>query len=125
MDAKIRRSKITRIYNKTVENMNELGTFRREFDAPVRRYAELRVQYDILTDRWYEEGCEITEEYTNKSGATNQRKTTLYLALETLRRELVELENLFGLTPKGLRSIKTKGLEEKKKSRLDQVLNDL
>lgn len=125
MDAKIRRSKITRIYNKTVENMNELGTFRIEFDAPVRRYAELRVQYDILTDRWYEEGCEITEEYTNKSGATNQRKTTLYLALETLRRELVELENLFGLTPKGLRSIKTKGLEEKKKSRLDQVLNDL
>lgn len=125
MEAKTRKANITRIFKKTKENMKTLGTFRPEFETTVRRYAEMRVQYDILLDQWYENGCEITEEYTNKSGATNQRKTTLYLALETLRREMTEMENLFGLTPKGLRAIKTKGLEENKVSALDKALEGL
>lgn len=116
------KSNITRTYNKTVENMRKLGTFKPEFDAPVRRYAELRVQYEVLTEKWYENGCEITEKYTNKNGATNERKTPLYLSMETIRKELTELENIFGLTPKGLRAIKTKGLEQKKESALDRAL---
>lgn len=102
--------------------MRKLGTFKPEFDAPVRRYAELRVQYEVLTEKWYENGCEITEKYTNKNGATNERKTPLYLSMETIRKELTELENIFGLTPKGLRAIKTKGLEQKKESALDRAL---
>lgn len=102
--------------------MRNLGTYRPEFETSVRRYAELRVQYDILNDQWYESGCAITEEYTNKAGATNQRKTTLYLTLENIRKELIELENLFGLTPKGLKAIKSKGLEEQKQSLLEKVL---
>lgn len=102
--------------------MQKLGTFQPEFDAPVRRYAELRVQYEMLTEKWYENGCEITEEYTNKNGATNKRKTPLYLSMESIRKELTEMENIFGLTPKGLRMINTKGLEQKKKSALDKAL---
>lgn len=124
-DAKTRKAKVTRLYNKTVENMWEIGTFKPEFEAPVRRYAELSIQYEILNDKWYENGCEITEEYTNKFGATNQRKTTLYMALENLRKELMDMENIFGLTPKGLRQIKTKGLEQKRSSALDKALEKL
>lgn len=102
--------------------MQELGTYKAEFDAPIRRYAELSIQYDILNEQWYDNGCLITEEYTNKSGAKNQRKTALYLSMETLRKELIEMENLFGLTPKGLKAIKTKGLNQAKLSKLDQAL---
>ena len=120
--AKNRKTKITRLFNKTVENMRVLGTFRKEFEAPVRRYAELAIQYEILSDKWYEDGCKITEKYTNKNGATNLRKTALYMAMENLRKELIDMENTFGLTPKGLRQIKTKGLEEKKTSALDAAL---
>lgn len=122
---KARKAKITRLYNKTVENMREIGTFKPEFEAPVKRYAELSIQYEILSDKWYENGCEITEEYTNKSGAKNQRKTALYLALENLRKELMDMENVFGLTPKGLRQIKAKGLEQKQTSALDKALEKL
>ncbi len=121
-DAVIRKRRINKLWNKTIENMRSLGTYRPEFETSVRRYAELRVQYDILNDQWYENGCAITEEYTNKAGATNQRKTTLYLTLENIRKELIELENLFGLTPKGLKAIKSKGLEEQKQSLLEKVL---
>lgn len=122
---KARKAKITRLYNKTVENMRKIGTFRPEFEAPVRRYAELSIQYEILNDKWYENGCEITEEYTNKSGATNRRKTALYMTLENLRKELIDMENIFGLTPRGLRQIRTKGLEQKKTSALDKALEKL
>lgn len=103
--------------------MEKLGVFRDEFETTVRRYAEMRIQYEILNDKWYQEGCKITEEYTNKAGAKNIRKTALYLSLENLRKELIEMENLLGLTPKGLKMIKKKGLEQKKTSALDKMLN--
>ncbi len=123
-EAQKRKSKITRIRNQTIENMRKLGTFRPEFEVTVQRYAEMRVQYEALSEKWYDSGCEITEEYTNKAGASNQRKTALYMSMETLRKELTEMENLFGLTPKGLRGIRAKGLEEKKESALAKLLKD-
>ena len=116
------KTKITKLKNQTVKNMEAIGTYHKEFDATIQRYAELRIQYELLTGKWYDEGCEITEEYTNKSGAKNRRKTALYLSIETMRKELVDLENIFGLTPKGLRGIRAKGLEEKKESALDKLL---
>ena len=122
---KSRKAKATRAFNKTVENMQAVGTYKPEFEVSVRRYAEIRIQYDILTEKWYENGCKITEEYVNKNGAKNQRKTALYLSMEAMRRELIEMENLFGLTPKGLRAIKAKGLEQKHTSALDQALEKM
>lgn len=121
--AKAIKAQTTKTYNETVENMRLLGTYKPEFEASIRRYADLRMQYDILRDRWYEEGCLVTENYTNKSGATNQRKTSLYLALEALRKELIDTENIFGLTPKGLKMIKTNGLNAPKSSKLDELLS--
>lgn len=111
-----------KVYRKTKSNMRKIGTFRPEFDATIERYSELRAQYDELNEQWYAGGCMITEEYTNKAGATNKRKTALYLSLETLRKELIDIENLFGLTPQGLKRIKAKGLDAAKGSRLDSVL---
>lgn len=125
MDEKKAKRDRNKIYKETKANMEAVGTFLEEFDAPVRRYAELRVQFDILNQKWYEDGCKITENYTNKSGATNQRKTALYLSMETMRKELIEMENTFGLTPKGLKMIKAKGLNKGKGSKLDQALERL
>lgn len=117
-----RKAKVTKIRNQTIRYMQAVGTFKEEFDASVQRYSDMRVQYDILTEKWYETGCVITEEYTNKAGVTNQRKTTLYLSIENLRKELTDMEDRFGLTPKGLRGIRSKGLEGKKESALDRLL---
>ena len=121
-ESTIRKRKTTKIYNETVENMRKVGTFRDEFVTTIRRYAELRIQYEKMNDKWYLEGCQITEEYTNKAGIKNVRKTALYLSIENMRKELIEMENILGLTPKGLKSIKTKGLEVKKESALDRAL---
>lgn len=112
-----------KVFNETKKNMVSIGTYRKEFDVIIRRYAEMRLQFDMLNDRWYREGCLVTEKYTNKAGATNERKTALYLAIEKLRDELADMENIFGLTPRGLKAIKKKGLEQEKKSALDKMLS--
>jgi hypothetical protein len=83
------------------------------------------MQFENIMRQWYDEGCKVTEEYTNKAGATNIRKTALYLSIEGMRREMTELENLFGLTPAGLKKIKQKGLETGKKSKLAEALAGL
>ena len=107
----------------TTNKMKDLGTYKIEFDTTIRRYAEMQLQYEILNEKWIESGCAVTEPYTNKNGATNQRKTAIYLSIESLRKELLELENIFGLTPKGLKMIKNKGLEQNKKSALDRIFD--
>ena len=116
---------LKKVISRTKSRMKKVGTYKPEFDASVERYADLTVQYEILKRQWYGSGCAITEEYTNKSGAVNERKTPVYMAMETLRKDLIEMENIFGLTPKGLKQIRSKSLEGKKESALGQALKEL
>ncbi len=114
-----------RIKSKTVKDMKKVGTFKAEFDPAITRYAELREQYEVLLEQWKDGGCKITESYTNKFGATNQRKTCLYLAIETLRKEILDYEKEFGLTPAGLKKIKVNGLAETDENEFLKALSRL
>ena len=108
------RDDYTEIYETTVENMKSLGTYKPEFVPLISRYAETRLQFNLIMERWYESGCTVAEPYTNKAGAVNYRKTALYQAIETLRRELLVVENVLGLTPIGIHRVNNKALAEKK-----------
>lgn len=122
----IRENEFENVFEVTVNDMKTLGTYRQEFSPVITRYAELRVQFSLLMKQWYESGCVVSEKYTNKAGATNIRKTALYLAIESLRKELRDFENDLGLTPAGLRRIndlmKNTG---KKESKLAEALKAL
>lgn len=110
-------------FKETVKRMETLGVYRPEFDTVVERYAQMQVQYNILYEEWAKVEFSTTEEYTNKSGATNERKTALYSVIEKLRADLTDLENTLGMTPKGLQGMKKKGLEQKKKTALGNLLD--
>ena len=99
--------KTNRIFKETVLYMQEIGTYKKEFDVTIRRYAEMRFQYDLLYQKWFEEGCKVTETFKNKSGNENIRKTAEYLAIEALQKNLLTIETTLGLTPKGLKAIKS------------------
>ncbi len=116
---------IKKIIKATIKNMESIGTYRPQFDATIRAYAEMRQQYDKLTAEFYAGGCKITEEYTNKAGFTNIRKTALYLALETLRKDIVNHENILGLTPAGLKKISSGTAGKKKVSKLGKALSEI
>ena len=65
--AKMNKATVSRktnlIFNKTVLYMQEIGTYKKEFDVTIRRYAEMRFQYDLLYAKWFEEGCKVTETF--------------------------------------------------------------
>jgi hypothetical protein len=121
----ISKDRFNEIFNQTVADMKALGTYKQEFSPAIIRYAEMRLQFEILMKDWYASGCKITEKYTNKAGATNNRKTALYQSIETLRKEITDLENIFGLTPAGLKKINEKGLGDKKLSPLAEALRNI
>lgn len=116
------RKKIREMFDQTKSNMEAIGTYHPEFNPVIQRYAAMRYQFDLMNDQWCAEGCEVTEEYTNKAGATNVRKTALYLSLEGLRKDLLVLENTLGLTPKGLKAINAKQVAAREESALEAAL---
>lgn len=111
------------VLTQTIDDMKSIGTYKDQFLPVIYRYSDMRVQFDILMDQWSMEGCQITEIYVNKAGAANNRKTELYRTIETLRRELTELEGILGLTPAGLKKIADKALGAKSKSKLAEALS--
>lgn len=90
---------IRKIVNRTTKDMKELHIYKPQFKTTIRRYAELIHLYNIQLQQFYETGCAIVEDYTNKAGATNERKTPLFMSLEKLRADILSLENVLGLNP--------------------------
>ena len=115
---------INKIKKKTIEEMTTLGVYRPEFSATINAYAQLRYLYDILNERFTENGYQVTEEYTNKAGATNIRKTAEYQALETIRKDILSHESVLRLNPAGLKKIRA-DTKKKNASKLGAVLNEL
>lgn len=113
---------IKKIIKKTIEGMKVINTYRPQFDSTITLYAQMRQQYDVLTSEFYENGSKMTEEYTNKAGATNIRKTALYLSMEVLRKDIVNHENILGLTPAGLKKINDEMKTQRNESKLAKAL---
>lgn len=110
---------------KTKENMQALQTYRPQFDSVIEAYAQTKQIYQACMRQFYQDGCKITESYTNKAGATNDRKTALYLTIETLRKDIINYENILGLTPAGIKKINDEMRAKTKVSKLDLMLEKL
>lgn len=116
---------IRKIRNKTKKSMESLGVWRAEFMPAVEAYARMRYQYDVLYLHWQESGATMVEEYTNKAGATNLRKTAEYQVMEMLRKDILNHENALGLTPIGLKRIQQNALKKKKGGGMSAQILDL
>lgn len=55
--------KTNRIFKETVLYMQEIGTYKKEFDVTIHRYAEMRFQYDLLYAKWFEEGVQSDRDF--------------------------------------------------------------
>ncbi len=115
---------IKKIMKETIANMESLGIYREEFTATIKAYAQLRYLHDLLNERFAEGGYLVTESYTNNAGATNIRKTAEYMALETLRKDILTHETVLGLNPTGLKKIRA-DTKPKKESKLEAALSEL
>lgn len=85
---------------RVIQQMTALGNYKPEYDDMISIYSNLLDQYAVLQNQYAQSGYQVTEEYTNKAGATNQRKVPILNALESLRKDIISYSDRLRLNPK-------------------------
>ncbi len=103
--------------NKVVQQMKEIGVYKTEFDSTIDRYVELTKEYSKLYAKYKKDGfqCEID---TNRG----VKKAPIVGVLETLRRDILSLENALGLTPAGLLKLQENAFKKVKNAKKDSLV---
>ena len=110
------------IESQTKRQMRSLGIYKPEYEKIIHIFAGMVHQYQEFERQFEESNYQITEEYTNKAGATNERKVPLYTAMESLRKDIAVYSDRLCLNPKALEAVT---VEQTNKSKLAQVLSEL
>lgn len=105
-----------------VKAMKDLGTYKKEYKTMINIFVGMLHQYESFQEQFEESGCEVEEEYTNKAGATNMRKTPLFSAMEKLRMDIATYSDKLCLNPKSIETVTTAGAT---RSKLASVLSSL
>lgn len=96
------------IFNKTKNNMESLGVYRKEFDPLIEIYASMMVQYKAYAKMHEDEEFNATEVTTNSKGVVSEKKSPLVQTLETLRKDILSYSDRLCLNPKALTDDKLK-----------------
>lgn len=107
------------------ENMKALGTYKEEFDIIIDATANLLSDYEDAITKFKKSGGNIIIKHTNKAKETNAVKNPFYLAIETMRGQIIKYLYELGLTPAGLKKINDKSLAVQKESLLGKALSRL
>lgn len=110
------------IKKEAVKSMKELGVYKPQFGTMINNFAGMQHQYEVFEEKFAEQNYQITESYTNKAGATNDRKVPIYTAMESLRKDIATYSDKLGLNPKALETIK---VEKPANSMLNQILKGM
>lgn len=93
-------------YKRTIVSaMKGVNTYKEEFNFAIMMLAKMMVDYDETVEKFKESGGEIVVSHTNKIGAENAAKNPYYLAIETLRKDILTYQRELGLTPESYRKI--------------------
>ena len=110
------------IKRQVIDHMKKLGIYKKEYRVTIDVFVDMLYQYEVFTEQFEEQGCNVEEAYTNKAGATNMRKTPIYGALEKMRMDISTYSNLLCLNPKSFENVTA---ESGSKSKLASVLDRL
>lgn len=95
-----------------IRKMEALGIYKPEFDETIKRYVELREEHRKIYAKYKKSGfeCEVQTSQGTK-------KAPIVATLESLRKDLLTLEESLGLTPRGLLKMNEKAFEKPKGSK--------
>ena len=91
------------------ERMTALGVYRDEFAPTVDRYVQLSKEFNILYKQYADDGFRCTVEAVG-----GEKKSPVVTTLESLRRDLLQLEESLGLTPRGLLKLDENAFKKQK-----------
>ena len=107
--------------NEIRKSMQNLGTYKPEYEPALLILAGMRRQYDILTKEFEENGMQYSEQTENGS-----KKAPIITTLESLRKDILSYMNALGLVPRVAGQMKELPQKEtKKKSTLAAALEQL
>lgn len=102
---------------KVVDKMKTLGIYKPEFEPAIERYVQLSKEFQTIYGEYQKK--EYPYEVVGSQGA---KKSPLVSTLECLRRDILNLEDALGLTPKGLLKLNEKAFEKAKKPKVDGLI---
>lgn len=102
----------------TIEAMEELGTYKPQYDQLIDIYAGLVHQYQEALRDFEAGGCV----YEVETGAGGTKKSPIVATLENLRKDILQYSDRLCLNPKALESVT---VEQAKTSKLARVLSSL
>ena len=102
----------------TIEAMEELGTYKPQYEQLIDIYAGLVHQYQKALRDFEAGGCV----YEVETGAGGTQKSPIVATLENLRKDILQYSDRLGLNPKALKSVT---VEQAKTSKLARVLSSL
>lgn len=106
-----------------IKDMQAVGTYKEEFKDTISALARIYSDLDDAREAFEKTGGNIVVKHTNKNGSVNLVKNPLYKAIEDIENLILAYNRELGLTPRGLKQLKTKGLESKNRSSLIDALS--
>lgn len=100
--------------NDVVKKMQSLNVYKPEFEHAINGLARALADMDRTIDLFDKSGGQIMIKHTNKAGATNAVKNPFYLAIETLRKDIMDYSRELGLTPASLKRINETEMQKKR-----------
>ena len=97
--------------------MLALNVYKPEFDTAIERYVKLSKEFQKIYSE-YEDGGFQYEIDTEKG----VKKAPIVGVLETLRRDILAIENSLGLTPMGLLKLQENAFKSGKKAKKDSLV---
>lgn len=108
-----------------IEDMTAIGTYRPEFDEAIKTLSKIYENLDAAQKQFKNSGSQFLITTKNKSGNDSYIKNPLYRAIEDMSNQILIYSRELGLTPRGLKQIRAKGLEAEKKSKFEERLSGL
>lgn len=87
--------------------------------------AQILEQRDRAIEDYESTGAQVLVEHTNKSGATNVEQNPTLRLINDLNRDALAYWRDLGLTPAGLKRLTDTVVAEKKKSALEEALENI
>jgi phage terminase small subunit len=99
--------------------MKKLGTYKDEYALTIDMLAELLEQYSFFKDKFKKSGYAIEV----KCGSGGMKKSQVFAAMESLRKDIIQLSDRLCLNPKVMEGIEVK--EPKDGSKLEDALGQV
>ena len=106
------------IKKQTLQEMRDMGTYRKEYDRLIDLYAEMWAEYHALSAEY---STKKGYKYSTNTADGGDKRSSLAVARENLRRDIFNLSDRLMLNPK-VRAEPAKG--RKKSSKLSEVFSE-